>query len=342
MKSLLSVFCLASSLSLLADTPPNQAYDADLFWKDTRTVFVNVEGLGWTVSEGALDYAIKMKKAAPAATNHFASGKLHNADFDWAPGFRINGGWFNAPHYWDVYFQYTYFRSQGHDEAHSPDGSGKFLNGTWPNPDPSEATATALASAHSHVDFHYNLLEGMFTRRYHPNPHLRIKLFAGPVMAWISQEWHIHYRDTADAKSHIQNNWRFTGAGLRVGSSFDWFLDWYNLYFSGSTSMKVLAGNYHNRSKQTTTNAPGGDIGDVHMSDTRLTFVPQILAGPSWQKGFSSVRVEVFIGYELTLWTNLQEVYRSSGGTVQAAKETWINSSTVALQGVTGRLTLDF
>lgn len=343
MKRLFSAFCLLNSAFLFSDAPAQQPYDADLFWKDKRTVFVNIEGLAWTVSEGALDFAIKQKHTVGTGTaNTFASGKFQNAEYDWTPGFRINAGWFNAPHYWDFHLQYTYFRCHGDDEVHHPDSSGRFLNGTWPQPDTNPASGVALQKASSHIRFRYDLLEMMFTRRYHPNPHLRIKLFSGPVVAWVGQDWKIHYRDATNSKSTLRNGWHFTGAGLRVGSSFDWYLDWNDLFVTGMASMKVLAGGYHNHTEQSSSLASGGEIGDAHFKDTRLTFVPQILAGPSWQKRFTSVRVEFFAGYELTIWTNLQDVYRSSGGTPQAAKETWINSSTVALQGVTARLTLDF
>src|SRR5579863_2862199 len=40
------------------------SYDCDLFSKDKKVLFVNLEFLWWTVNEGALDYAIKMKNPA--------------------------------------------------------------------------------------------------------------------------------------------------------------------------------------------------------------------------------------------------------------------------------------
>ena len=67
-----------------------------------------------------------------------------------------------------------------------------------------------------------------------------------------------------------------------------------------------------------------------------------MIIGPSWQKNLPKNRIELFAGFEMNLWINLQEVYRSTSSTAMGAKETWINSSTLALYGLTTRLTVDF
>ena len=84
----------------------------------------------------------------------------------------------------------------------------------------------------------------------------------------------------------------------------------------------------------------------MHFSDVRPTFTIQGIFGPSWQKNFCSMRAEVFAGYEINTWFNLQEMYRSGGGTVNGspenAKQTWLSNAAIALQGLTTRVTLDF
>jgi len=341
MKNWLFPIVLLTAPLLQADAPTQaEPYDADLYRKDKMVVFTNLEFLYWIVNEPGLDYALKMEEPAWSAANVFANGDFHRATYDWSPGFRINIGWYNAPHYWDVTAQYTFLRDHGTNEVHHPDHASEFLNGTWPHPDPS-AAAVALDEAHSDISFHYNVADLLCSRRFHPNPHFRMKLIAGGTTAWHRQEWDIHYRDVNNNKSHIRNEWRFTGAGLRLGFALDWYMDFCDIYLTGMASTAVLAGRYHNISKQTisTSETP---IRNAHYVDSRLTMHGQFLAGPSWQKRFKSVRTELFLGYELSAWSNLQEVFRSTSGTPQAPKETWINNGMIGLQGLTFRWNLDY
>ena len=146
------------------------SYDCDLFSKDKKVLFFNLEFLWWTVNEGALDYAIKMKNPA-WGTPTDAVGHYKRAEFNWGPGARFNFGYFNAPHYWDAQVQYTYFFSAGSETAKAPHSSTLFLNGTWPQPDPTGATP--LARAKSNVSLMMNLIELIMTRRFPPESSLK-------------------------------------------------------------------------------------------------------------------------------------------------------------------------
>jgi len=322
------------------------SYDTDLFHKDKKVYFVNAEFLYWMVNEGALDYALQMKSPAWGIDTQ-GVGHYKITDFDWSPGFRLNIGYFNAPHYWDTLLQFTHFKGRGDGHAKTRNVPNEFLNGTWPAPsfDPEGAP---LAKARTHIDLRLNLLEGLFTRRFFPNPHLRMRLFGGPAVLWIRQNWEIDYKDTAGQKSHIRNYWRFTGAGIRVGYLVDWFLGRGGFFFTGLVSGALYAGNYHNVSRQTSTDDMSGFLNpalplrNVHYHDTRIVPQLQVLAGPSWQMGFGNYRTELFLGYELSIWGNLHEVFRTTQATPTGSKETRINNSLVCIQGVTFRWNLDF
>lgn len=341
MKNWMMSFALIATTMLQAESASQEAqpYDHDLFNKDKVVVFSNAEFLYWIVNEPGLDYALKMKDSAWNSSQVYANGDYHRATYDWSPGFRINIGWYNAPHYWDIAAQYTFLRDHGSTEVHHPDDPGLFLNGTWTQPNP--VTPVALDKAHSDIHFHYNVGDVLCSRRFHPNPHFRMKLIGGGTVAWHRQEWTIDYTDLDNNKSHIRNAWRFTGAGIRTGLALDWYLDFYDFYLTGLASTAVLSGRYHNVSKQTisTSDTP---IRNAHYVDSRFTWNIQFSGGPSWQKTFDKVRTEIFLGYEFSGWTNLQEVYRSTSGSAQAPKETWINSGMIGLQGLTFRVNLDY
>jgi len=128
-------------------------------------------------------------------------------------------------------------------------------------------------------------------------------------------------------------------------------VDWYwtgDLYMTAHGFFGLLVGSYSNHSKQTTTFQPTAadnidiPVRDASYHDARPAMTAQMLLGPSYQKNFCSSRLEIFAGFEMNMWWNLQEVYHSTSGTPTDAKETWINSSLMSLYGLTTRVTLDF
>lgn len=349
-KILAGILCVTASLYAAkqpAPAPQKVSYDSDLFRKDKKVEFINLEFLYWTVNESATDYALKMKKPAWGPLTE-GVGHYKTADFGWNPGCRVSVGYFNAPHYWDVFLQYTYFKGTGRDEANAPSQADLFLNGTWPQPAFNSLNPVPLAEAHSSVDLRLNLVELFATRRFHPNPHMRMRLYGGPTVAWIRQNWKVNYRDTADQTSHLHNHWRFTGAGVKAGYVLDWFLGKGGIYFTGAVSAAIYAGGYHNVSKQKSSDSDGGiydtsrPLRNAHYHDTRIIPYFQVLAGPSWQMAFCKFRTELFAGYEISLWTNLHEVYRTTTNIPTQSKQTIMSSSLVGLQGLTVRWNLDF
>lgn len=338
-------FLLGMTTPLLySDTTPAPATaepDLNLFRKDQTVYFTNAEFLYWTVDEGALDYALKMQEPAFSNAATYATGRFKNAIFDWDPGFRIGIGHFNAPHFWDVTAQYTYLHAEGSNHAKAPDESDEFLVGTWIGPDFSTTgSAIPLEHAHSHIHFKYNLVDFLFTRRFYPNPHLRLNLFGGATSAFIYQKWRVRYTDFDDNHSHIRNRWQFIGAGLRLGVHLDWYMGW-NLYLTGTASTAILSGEYKNRAFQKIESS-SLPVRNTHFRDIRLAYTTQFALGPSWQRSFTNFRTELFLGYELTMWFNLHAIYRSSLAGAPASKDTYINDSAVGLQGLTFRWTMDF
>ena len=342
-KTILGLLCLTAGLHAAnAETPPQKvSYDTDLFKEGKRVEFINLEFLYWTMSESAMDYALKMKNPARAAPTE-GVGHYKVIDFGWNPGFRGNVGYFNAHHYWDVYAQYTYFKCTGHDHAKAPEQSGLFLNGTWPQPSFGSGVDVPLANAHSSVDFSLQQADAIASRRFFPNPHFRMRLFGGGTVAWLRQNWEIDYKDTAGQTSHLHSHWRFTGAGVKAGLFLDWFMGKGGYYLTTCFSGAVYSGSYHNVSKQRTSLNAALPLRNVHYHDTRLVPTFQLLAGPSWQMAYDTVRTEIFIGYELNFWANVHEVYRTSSGTPQAAKQTTMSNSMISIQGLTFRWNLDF
>jgi hypothetical protein len=322
------------------DPPP---FDADLFRRDEQVITMDVEFLFWGIYEGALDYSVTMQNGAwsPTATS-YAQGDYNSARFNWEPGFRIGGSYFRAPRYWEVKAFYTRLTGRGKDHSGKPDDPSVFLTGTWP-----QVTTSPLVQAKSRIHMNYNVADLLVDRFFNPNPHLRIRLIGGMAVAWMNQNWEIEYRDAANQGTAIRNQWKYIAAGIKTGTMVDWYWG-RNIYVTGSGIFGAFMGGYWNKTLQkakipaTATDDPQTPIRNTHFFDPRGAFSTQFSFGPSWQQNFDKNRVEFFAGYELNLWFNLQEIYRSTGGVPSAAKETWINQSLIAVQGLTARLTVDF
>jgi hypothetical protein len=339
------------AISKVAAAPlhPQPAYsccieecDPDLFRKDDQVYSGHVEFLYWSLAEGGLDYALKMRHAAWGPTPSYAQGKFENATYGFDPGFRVALSYFRAPHYWEVKWQYTRMTNRGNNSSGKPEADQKFLTGTWP-----QITEAPLSGAKSHIHFNYNIFDMLIDRVFIPNPHLRLRVIGGGVAAWMDQDWTVQYFDSTPNSTTIQNRWHFVGAGLKTGTAVDWYWTW-DLYMTAVGNFGLLMGSYSNHAKQTTTVQPTADddtdvpIRDTSYHDIRPAMTAQMMLGPSYQKNFSCSRLEVFAGFEMNMWLNLQEIYRSTSGISYAAKETWINSSMLTLYGLTTRITFDY
>lgn len=316
--------------------------EPDLFKKNDQVFATNFEFLYWTVIEGGLDYALKMRQNAWGSTPSFAQGRFETATYDLDPGFRLSLHYFRAPHFWEINWQYTRMTNAGDNISKKPSADQKFLTGTWP-----QITAAPLSEIKSHIHFNYNTFDWIVDRVFFPNPHLRLRMLGGAIAAWMDQDWKIRYYDAATNSTTIRNRWHFVGAGLTTGTLVDWYWTG-DLYMTAAGSFGVLMGTYSNRAKQTTTvqplstDNPAVPIRNSSYHDVRPAVTVQMLLGPSWQKSYPNNRIELFAGFEMNTWFNLQEVYRSTSGLPSDAKETWINSSMLGLYGLTTRLTVDF
>jgi len=347
---LASAIAIALPMSAVIKTPKSCCCDPcyipdgepDLFKRCDQIVSAHAEFLYWTVAEGDLDYALKMRHDAWGPTASFAQGRYEKATYGMDPGFRLGVLYFRAPHYWEVRWQYTRMTNRGTNHSSKPTPPQQFLTGTWPH-----ITNQPLAGAKSIIHLNYNIFDWFVARVFFPNPHLRFRIMGGTCLAWMDQDWKVRYTDSTPNSTTIRNKWHFVGAGLKSGSMVDWYWTG-DLYMTAAGYFGVLMGNYSNHTRQTTTFQPTGNdntavpVRDTSFHDTRPTITLQMLLGPSYQKNFCNNRIEIFAGFEVTTWYNLQEIYRSTSGDPQDAKETWINSSLLALYGLTTRLTVDF
>ncbi len=315
--------------------------EEDLFRREKEVISPSLEFLYWSLEESDLDFAVKMNRAAWGASPTHATGALEEAETGFRPGFRAALSYFRATRYWEIKTAYTFYYHNKRKIENKPDASDLFLVSSWPT-----NLLSPIDHAESTLRFHYHLADFLVARVFIPNPHLRLRLAGGLTGALFSQRWQTNYFDTNNS-TDVKNRWRFIGAGMRMGVVMDWF--WTSdIYLLGGFSLASLLGRYHNLSKIETTANPGGlnnpdvPFQDINKKDLRLANQIQFFLGPSWEKSWTSLRAEVFAGYELNSWWNLQEIYRSLAGSADQAKQIFTNTSMLSLHGLSARITLDF
>ncbi len=342
MKKFLVVIFFLPSVMLFADyVCPGEkydpcSYDADLFRKCEKVFFANGELLYWREELSTSEYAFEYDRAPLNIS--YGLGSYKYAHYDYSPGFRIAFGYYNAPHYWQIYGQFTWIRISGSDNIKNVGTPSNFIAGTFPH-----NFLNPLQEADSKIKLYHELGDLLVLRVFLPNPHMRLRLFGGLTGGRIKQNWKIVYLDTTLQTATVINKLNFYGMGLRMGIDFDWFLR-SNFYITGKVSLASLVGRHRNFASIFST-----DINDfrehVKGSRNRGVFNVQFFLGPSYQKSLCRSRFEVFAGYELNSWINVLEINRTSGGSGQTnthEKEPRINSGLLLLHGLTARITYDF
>ncbi len=313
--------------------PSSEEKPQDLFQSDRPAFVLSGEWIFWTVAGGGRNYATRMTHPLPDSDQTLAQGDVAHASFDWDSGYRFSFGYFRAPHYWEAKIDYTFLHVNGSDQTSRAASAGLFLNPTFPYFS-SEPIERALSSTR----LHYQLANIIAYRVFllPNNPHFRLKLGAAITATWLRQSWNIRYC-AADETTEIKNRWRYWGIGPRVAVHFDWFWG-YDIYITGKYSTALVGGHYRNRFREETTVPKGDGL----LKEGRLSLNVSFSLGPSYQKSFSWGRIELFAGYELTLWSNLQDTYQSLPSAPAAAKQLWSNRGLLTLHGLTTRLTLNF
>lgn len=334
--------------------------------------YAGIEFLWWKAYEGALDYAVKGQKGANPGNDQSigATGSLKSATFAWAPGYRLYLGYRFPPDFWELEACYTYYHSSHDNKTSFPSGYPPNTVGP-PTTQPEKATvgtflqntAAPVRSAKSSLSLNYNLGDLLLGRRFLATDALLLRLLVGATGAWIDQHFHYKYLPGSFIDSEVnlgqgstvkgKEDWNFSGGGMRIGLDTDWFIGkGFSLLAEGS--LALIFGSYSKISYNKTNNHVPTDIPtnnpfpqvttDLKMHDYR--FVPhiQLKFMPAWGKQFGKFGLLVYAGYELNLFANLQEVYRSLLYSPQSinSRPSTFTYGMLGIQGLTAGLKFDF
>jgi hypothetical protein len=346
---------LSSSL-LLADAAPApvRPYDYDLFSKDRECEFIDIEALCFKLLN---NQPVGMLNDSPASQTPIGgvydsgvSSRIKNMNWKWRPGVRVSVGYFNAPKYWEVMGQYTWFQDTGTRSIINPSSSESYLRtGGYLPADFTSSTLQPiivgqgnpiLLSIQANAQLDYNDLSTLVTRNFYPNPHLRLKVVGGLTSMWAHQTTDIQntfsgMSETLDYRFHS----KYWGIGFKMGTTADWYWG-KDFYLTGKVFWSIVTGRWNTNTKvaSSTGTLYTQPYDSAYLTTQNFNFI----FGPSYQKSYEKMRWELFVGYEFNSWLDALVAYNYQ----QTQESAWANPQTffqdLTLTGVNIRLTLDF
>ena len=221
---------------------PSSRFQVDNGWN----VFLDVEFLWWVAKEDGLFYAQngftnqQTTAVPPDGTIEF-NGRLEKVHPHWHPGFRIGLGGNMLYDEWDIFLNWTWFKSHTKEKKHG------LLLVLWGHPDVDSPgnTATGASSAKGNWRLYYNILDLEMGRAFWVGKHFSLRPFFGIRGAWIDQRFKVEY-DLTTAPStdlHLKAESDFEGGGIRAGfdARFALLGGW---SFYGIASASMLYGFY--------------------------------------------------------------------------------------------------
>lgn len=323
--------------------PEPRPYDYDLFSKDRECEYLDLEALIFKLlnNQAVGSIATSPIQQTNATTSPKTSEQIQNLNWLWRPGFRVTVGYFNAPKYWEVMGQYTWFEDRGHKTIKSPDPTQQYLRVGCYLPLESTYASAKLNKIQATGQLYYNDLSVLVSRNFYPNAHLRLRVIGGLTSMWAHQESYLE--NTFTGVSGTLNNKfhsKYWGVGFKMGTSADWYWG-KDFYLTGKVFWSIITGRWNTNTK--VTNSAGILYNQVSDAAYNATQNFQFLFGPSYQKSYDKMRWELFVGYEFNTWLGALTSYnypQASNGQSWVLPQKFFEDLT--LTGLNVRLTLDF
>lgn len=294
---------------------------------DGYGLFLTADFLWWKLYEGGTEYALKNENS-PFNPNSI-KGPIKHLNFDWEPGYKVGLGYLFDHDGWDLYLDFTSFKTHAHSSA-SSDIDGLFpLMGI-------ETNGFAKAKAHWHVDFYdLNLVLG---KSYFVSKYLALRPHFGLTSAWIQQHRHARFKNLPISSLKLRGKNNFWGIGPRLGVDSQFYLGrHFSLY--GDIAGALLWGHFHVKEKERDI-ATGSEIYDLHDHLHRMVATVGFSLGLSFETNFfdDSSHFMIKAGYEGQYWWRQNQWPIFNSFAVDFTRQ----SEDLNLQGLTVDFRLDF
>lgn len=289
--------------------------------------YVGVDFLYWTAYDADLDYGVNNYDGWDVALNSGAESKMHFAEYNWDPGFRVFAGYKDKCNGWDARLSYLYFKSDNTDSATYGTGDTDHIKPTlWSPSFGTDRCQTATAS----IELEYNVFDITVGRPCCICEGFTFRPYGGFRALILDQKMRVVYEGGRDFSTYdgiVDWNSSFDAYGLTGG--FDWKLD-LGCGFSafGTVAGSVVGGETDDRELQSGPDAVGGGsqiVNNINVREQQFIGVPgyQLALGASYE-GCCEMECACFcyklgLSYEMNHWFNVPELRRFNGSGQEAA-----------------------
>lgn len=204
--------------------------------------FITGDFTWWKPRQDGMEYAVTEPlpggvSGVTAASTTPSQGKVYHAKAQYEPGFKVGVGLDFCDWGWDVYLNYTWFRTENNRHASSSAATGAGLqlqDSYWFAGINNNIGPLSYASATSHWKVHMNVLDLEFGRKFWIGKHIMIRPQAGLKGVWNRQHLDNYYFSStattfagtpvlpALAETQMHQRIKNDGVGIRAGMCTAW------------------------------------------------------------------------------------------------------------------------
>lgn len=327
-------------------------------------LFIDADFIYWTARQDGLSYALtsNIPLTAAATENYqtYASGKSLYVNNKYSPGFKVGAGLILDHDGWDLYFQYTWFRTHPSSSTNSgyvvgTPGLDNILGFT--SHAPFDDDGDSFRTAYSTWKLSFNEFDLELGRNYYISQKLTLRPHIGFKGGWQNQKFNNYWTlaqpteiafqwNSANYNIYQKNN--FWNIGLRTGLDTSWMFT-KNWSLFGDFAISTLWSKFTHKRKDVATTA-GSSVTTENLTDfqtlnnvdytKQLTPVIELALGLRFDWWFSDddYRFRLQAGWENQVWfnTNKYKAIADRGALYQE------RSGNLSLQGLTIEARFDF
>ena len=297
----------------------------------------------WTAREDNMEYALQNTAQGTGATEGAGEGRVYRPGNKYASGFKVGLGTDFCHDGWDVFAQYTWFKSTNNNNSagDSDDNTaGPFTDAYWfadiiNNTGP---VATYLGAS-SQWRVNMNVVDLDMGRNFYVSPRLMLKPFYGLKGAWNKQHMNVNF-STATSVVSTTNHIKNWGIGIRGGMNTSWH---FSRSFSmiGDMAFTALWEEFKVKRFDSTTSTATGIVTDsnVDLKENQYGVKPVIewMLGLKWETGLccDAYHLAISAAWEEQVWFGQNKFLRVPGNAVGTGGD-------LSLQGLTVDVMFDF
>lgn len=298
--------------------------------------YVSADFLYWRAENHGFSYAHEIE-VDPVATG---VGKVVRVNPSWDPGFRVGAGWNTRYDFWDVFFNYTWYRNTASETRSSDDGFIRMMP-------LSDSLTSEFTTVSAKTRFMLNMGDLEVGRLMYLTKSVAIRPYWGARGGTLHQKFSSSATDlisTVDSGLKFNGKNNYWGVGPRTGVHGEWHI---NQGFSllGKVAGALLYGKTKAESQSSTQVIGVTDfVVDRQHTDDFYQLVPnlQMSLGLQWQTCFWCEKMffKMSASWETNYWWNQFNLPVGIAGFV--APFPTVGNQPLTMEGLTVNFEWDF